>query len=171
MNINVENRLHRELPLIARCADELTVELDGVMGRVGQRRRRRAAARAASAVCGLALLVGGLVVATGRGGHDDADASNPDSGPTRTEVPLTRLAAGPSPSQGTDVTKPVAQSFELANGEQLTFFVKAVAYFDTYNQLHCRGLAGFFAAGRSRRRRRWRRCRGRTSSSPGWATP
>ncbi len=145
MNTDVEDRLHRHLPELAHRADGATVELDDVMGRVGSRRRRRAAARGAAAVCGLALLVGGLVAVTGRGGSDDADASNPDAGPTRTEVPLTRLEPGSPPSWVTDVTKSVAQSFDLANGERLTFYVTASAWFDTYNQQHCRQLAGFGA--------------------------
>lgn len=145
MNTDVEDRLHRDLPAIADRADGATVDLDLVMGRVGQRRRRRAAARGASAVCGLALLVGGLVAVTSRGGSDDAEASNPDAGPTRTEVPLTRLELGSPPYWVTDVTKSVAQSFDLANGERLTFYVTASAWFDTYNQQHCRQLAGFGA--------------------------
>lgn len=145
MNTDVEDRLHHSLPELARRADGATVELDDVMGRVGTRRRRRATARGAAAVCGLALLVGGLVAVNARSGSDEADATNPDAGPTRTEVPLTRLEPGSPPPQLNDVAKPIAQSFELANGEQLTFYVAARASFDTYNQQHCRALAGFYA--------------------------
>ena len=76
MNIDLEDRLHHRLPELARRADLATVELDDVMGRVGSRRRRRAAARGAAAVCGLALLVGGLVAVNarerlGRGRRDE----------------------------------------------------------------------------------------------------
>ena len=133
MNTDVEDRLHHSLPELARRADGATVELDDVMGRVGSRRRRRAAARGAAAVCGLALLVGGLVAVNARGGSEEADAANPDAGPTRTEVPLTRLGAVSPPWWVSNVTKPVAQGFELANGEHLTFYVDARPYFDTYD--------------------------------------
>ena len=50
MNTDVEDHLHRDLTAIAHRADDATVDLDLVMGRVGQRRRRRTAARGATAV-------------------------------------------------------------------------------------------------------------------------
>ena len=145
MNTDVEDRLHRHLPELAHRADGATVELDDVMSRVRSRRRRRANARGAAAVCGLALLVGGLVAVNARSGSDDADATNPDAGPTRTEVPLRALGTISPPWWVSNVTKPVAQGFELANGEQLTFYVDARPYFDTYDQHPCRALSGFSA--------------------------
>jgi len=55
MNIDVEDRLHRQLPGIADRAGLPVVQLDQVMGRVGRRRRRRAIARGATAMCGPGL--------------------------------------------------------------------------------------------------------------------
>jgi hypothetical protein len=145
MNTDLEDRLQHRLPELAHRADGATVELDDVMSRVGSRRRRRSAARGAAAVCGLALLVGGLAAVNARSGSDEADAANPDAGPTRTEVPLLALGTISPPWWMSDVTKPVAQGFELANGEHLTFYVNARAYFDTYDQHPCRALSGFGA--------------------------
>lgn len=138
MNTDVEDRLHRDLPGIAHRADGATLELEGVMGRVGQRRRRRAAARGASAVCGLALLVGGLVALTTRGGA--GDRSGAEGGPTRTEVPLTRLPQAMVPAGG--VGKGDAIGFELSDGNEVVFSVKAWAFFDTYYQSSCRSMSG-----------------------------
>ncbi len=138
MNIELEHRLHRDLTEMATRADVATVELAGVMSRVGRRRRRRAVARAATALAGVVLVVGGLVAVSTRGGSDDLDAASPDAGPTRTEVPLTRLQQ----VVARGVTKGEPVGFELSDGSQLTFSVMASSFFDTYYQSTCRSMSG-----------------------------
>ena len=141
MNIDVEDRLHRQLPGIADRANLPAMDLDQVMRRVGRRRRRRVAARGATAACGLALVVGGLVAVTGRGGAGEVDtAANPDAGPTRTEVPLLRLPHALVSAGG--VAKGEALGFELGDGNKLIFSVTAFPFFDTYYQSICRSMSG-----------------------------
>ena len=140
MNTDVEDRLQHRLPELAGRVDGSTVELGDVMSRVDARRRRRSVTRAASALCGLALLVGGVVVVNARRGTIDVGTSGSGSGPTRTEVPLTRLTSASPAIDG--VTKGDAVGYRLNDGGQLVFSVRASSFFDAYYQSSCRSMSG-----------------------------
>jgi hypothetical protein len=80
------------------------------------------------------------VAVNARDGSYEADAANPDAGPTRTEVPLTRLAGASVMTAG--VAHGDAVGYELSDGSELVFSVRASSFFDAYYQSICRSMSG-----------------------------